>query len=124
MNRLGIRWQRKDQRYDMQMTDEVIAERGTPESNVGSLSAFVANTTVAMLALPASCNVTLVWDAAESELRRLVEGELSQLLPNLRPAENPGVNWLLTAATSLAAIMIFLMAFVIWMTFRNRGSLI
>lgn len=124
LNRFGVKWQRKDHRFDMQLTDDVISPPSGSLSDARSMATIISSASVALLMLPASCNVTLVWSAAESELRRLVEGELSQLLPNLRPPDNPAVNWLVTTATTLAATMILLMAFVIWMALRSRNSLI
>ncbi len=122
--RLGIVWKRHNLRYDLQLTDEIVASPATSGSAADHLRSAIATASVALLTLPANCNVTLMWDSAESEIRRLVESELSQLLPNLRATDNPSVSWLTTAATALSGIIICLIAFVIWTAIRQRNSLI
>jgi hypothetical protein len=122
-NRIAVVWKRYDQRYDLQLMNDNPLAPGQHITDTKGRSPY-ATATVTLLSLPANCNVTLVWDPAEGAIRRLVEGEISQILPNVRAAENPSLSWLVTAAASLFAILICLMVFIIVAAIRQRSSLI
>lgn len=73
--------------------------------------------------LPGSCNVTLQWFGDSAEVRRRVEGEMQQLLPNLRPESNPVSQRLLVAATALFGVLVAAIVFVILTTVKLRGTI-
>jgi hypothetical protein len=122
-NQLSIVWTRHDQRYDLQlMSDNANApSQPSPSSLIAQPYATAA---VTLVSLPSSCNVSLIWNPAEGAIRRLVEGEISQILPNIRAAENPSLSWLVTAAASLFAILVCLMVFILVAAIRQKSSLI
>ena len=81
--RLSITWQKQDHHYDLKLMSDSSTESGivpieTPAGNP------YATAVLTLLMLPANCNVTLIWHPTEGAIRRLVEGELSQVLPNIR----------------------------------------
>jgi hypothetical protein len=122
-NRIAIVWKLHDQRYDLQLMSDTVPAPGQQLTDTQGQSPY-AKASVTLLSLPANCNVTLVWNPSESPIRRLVEGEISQVLPNVRAAENTSLSWLVTAAVSLFAILVCLMVIIILAAIRQRSSLI
>ncbi|MBX7102912.1 MAG: hypothetical protein K1X57_02450 [Gemmataceae bacterium] len=72
--------------------------------------------------LPGSCNVTLQWHGDYHDLRRKVEGEMQQLLVNMRPDENPMLNWVLSVAMILFGVIAASMVFVVLTTVKFRNA--
>lgn len=126
-NRFGLIWKRLDRGYDLRlMSDDlqaVASPAGAEAKDVTGIQPY-AVAELDLLVLPASSNVTLIWRPADSTIRRLVEGELSHVLPNLRAPNNHCVRWLVSAAVTLFAILVALMVFLIYTAIKQRSSLI
>jgi hypothetical protein len=130
--RLGVVWKRTERGYDLQKSLDPMSSPWRPGSlpvraNAASLSDAKLRAggpvaaTLLVHPLPGSCNVTLQWSGEYGDLRRLVEGEMNHLLPNLRPEHNPASAAFLIAATILFGLIAAGIVFVAITSVRLRG---
>jgi hypothetical protein len=138
--RLGIVWKRQENTYELrklrgnthvpwekelQSRDRadknLVVQAQAPASTEAVIQPATARLTVRIL--PTNCNVTMIWDRAQSELRDQVESEMTPLLPNIRAEYNPVTGWLATAITVILALMVCAMILVIVLLINSRTAL-
>jgi hypothetical protein len=69
--------------------------------------------------LPSVRHMTLRWVYGDRELCRQVEMELRRMMPEMVSPPNPVANWLLTASTTVFALLLTLLGLFLWLIHRS-----
>jgi len=124
--RLGIGWQRSENRYDLQKPYQDSSAPwmpGTPPDSVQKLQCQPNAARLFVHVLPSNRNVTMHWSVPDPEIRAQVEAEISRMLVNIKAEDNPALSWMVSAATTLFGLMVFGIVFAIVMAVRIRYSI-